>query len=636
MLTPEMGNSAYDFMVTNNIPFREAAIDMMKDIISAKIDMPTELVFIEFGDMLARLGVRTGTFARRNRLPSLLDTENGRSLARSILLVTCMNEFAHFEWDRKVDDFSLENIIDAFTMKLIMPSWVFDDTTRNRIDNVIAYHVMPATKGFRRHAVAIDRKLAQAGTVNYLTEQFDTGAVSAEAAAAMRPFLYSGGGGGWLNAGNSTYVAQSSIPNSGLFMNHRHDDVLYNHLVAPDFREGDDVPQHNYLSEMYRWLIADRRNIQFGRPNRNDEDTIVSLLEALYVSGDAISDMVYHMERRIAKLSMISLCRPISVPAALRPRPRRMHTIPIPVLAPLSMVRLVKWDQFMPLFIGDDLLRLGWAVREEIERFSWLRHFVDTLIPKHKMTKAERVDWVFQHTNFQSGVDELLKQYIIGTPSIQTLKFPALNTLNKFWSDRLYAAYKYIDDMAPWLGYAPRFYFDPDPDQQEDAIFKREYRARRVPPALIIDEQMLRRLLRRREFTRYVANAVQSRSVIQFNIPIQYNITEFDSILSSFEQSDPYTTLDSPGSVDADVKILAITMYRQLKEVFFADEANVNATFIPPRWFVDASPSIRDNLATIISSFHSRGVSLRSEVQPYDTITFVPINSLKHDPALVL
>jgi hypothetical protein len=256
----------------------------------------------------------------------------------------------------------------------------------------------------------------------------------------------------------------------------------------------------------------------------------------------------------------------------------------------------------------------------------WYNYFSDKQkFPSHKMTKRQRLDMAFANAKTSTGADQILKEQLAGKTLDLTIEPVPSHLLNDFWSLQMDAARRFCDErgMSRFMGYARRFYFDPDPVVLEDHIFKREYRRRQIAPTLIIDEAEFRLRMRRKTFTSYLAAAMATRGVIQFNIPIRYGVKEFVQTVGSFEQAEPFTNLERPGDTDKDIQFLIIEMYRQVRDQYFSQDANVHATSIPPRWFVDEDDSIRKPLSVLLVEFHEKQVVLREEVQSYYSIEFL-------------
>jgi hypothetical protein len=345
------GDQAFDYLLTHNRTIRHAVIEMARQVVDNETSTPFEDTLLEFNELITRLGVRTGTHARKNRIAAMLSEANARKMARSMDLIGMMSEGIRFSLPRKWDEFALETLFDCICAKLT-PAHYWTLSQRNFIDNYIARHLMRFTKGYRPR-VQMDHLAAQEGSVNYLTQQFDTGAIDAATAAALKPFFYTDGTNGWLEAGDQSHVSMATIPDASLFLNRRAGDVLYTHISGPNFEEGDEVEQHRRFREVYTFFSARRDNLTFGRPSRQDEDSIVALMEVLDQSGTQIRDMVYQFGKRTRALSFLSINRPMPIADALLTDGRTIEQIEVPALGLLSMFRLTKWEEFQDTFLGD-------------------------------------------------------------------------------------------------------------------------------------------------------------------------------------------------------------------------------------------------------------------------------------------
>jgi hypothetical protein len=631
LLSAVHGNGALDYLVNNNRPVQAALGATMKELIGNMADTPTSDIVEAFNELISTLGVRVGTHAKKNRIASQLSTSNAIDMSRNILLVASMNEYYRFRWDRNIAMFALENVFDAITLKLLLPAYMVDKSSRNRIDNTIALHLLRGTLRYRNAPVAgalAQPARLQSGEINLLNLMFDSGAISAAASAEIRPFLYSdANGSGWLGAGQTGFTTTADIADSATYMNRRADGVFYNYMTGQPFEEGDVVEQFARF-QLFFTYITGRGNLRFPKPNDKAEDSLAALLERINISGDRMSDYVFQFEQRTRQLNLTALARPLSPVASMETDGYFIKAIDVPALAGFSFLALATVESMLPPFMGPEILEYGWAIRREAEELVYHLHYAERTFPKHKMSRKDRIEYAFSQMNFSTGFDVVLKDSMLGSTNYLSLKIPSFDSLNPYWHRRDTLAAEFARRMHQWLGYADKFYFDPDARIVHDHIYKTEYKRRNIEPAITINEKQLREHLRRKTLTATLKQAMLNRELICFDMHIQFDTQEYLNSLKSFEQDDPFTTMETPSATDKDIRLLKVTMFKQLNEVFFSDSANTTATFIPPRWFVDEDPSIRSSVAQLLTDFHVRMPSLRSEVTLYNDVTFIDLASI--------
>lgn len=615
-------SSAYDYLVEHNVELANVAYETVAAIVHNVNPIPTRGGQKNFEDAAAALNIRSGEFAEKNLVPAQMSENKARDFAKALLTVWSMNDEAavDYEW---VDGFRLVALHDAIMHKLVMPNGLMFMRARNKIDNYIAMHLMTKTPGYR-HRVDLDLRMRDIkdGSINILEEMFDRNAISAQAAAECEPFLRTGSdGSGWGNKGVMTFKTMSSIPHARLFLNARKRDIMYNYVMDPTFQDGDDVPQFIAFLRFYRFLSSSANNIKFGKPARRDEDTVVAMLQGITVLGTQISTFWYQMTKRIHQISFLPLLRPVPFEDILNRDSRLIRRVYLPVMGITSGLKMIQVDEMEAEFLGIQMVKFGEAVKEFCEEFVFWYWFAKARFPRSLMDRAQRIEFALNSVETQTGMKEILRNAIIGTPLVRTIKLPPADTISQYWNDRYQIAEDYLWANHTNFGFATSFFMDPDARVVVTKLCSIEYKRRQRTPDIVITEPQFREALRQKTLTSLIGNAVARGELIEFKIPIQFQVKYFEEPSEVVEQ-DPFFLTDSGGVMYKDVSYRPIVIWRQLTKTYYSTRANEHVTFRKPRFFVDDDPGIRAPPDELLSQFHHSITVLRNEVSEYNEFEF--------------
>jgi hypothetical protein len=526
------GSPAADKFIGDNRLMFLALVDTVRVIIDNEFTTPFQDVTLTFTDVIQSLGVRVGEHSTKSSIAAKMTGAKAFEFANNYLLTAVMLEGVRLSFSRDIKVYNDETVFDAICLKLLTPSYFYTIDTRYKINNVLAIHLITRTEGYSAR-FPIDMDAAARGTIDYLKLMFDTpGAIKADIAKELRPFLYDDdAGSGWLNAGKLEFKSMRQVADSAVFLNQRNGGVLHPYLVDSAFTEDSVVIQFERF-RMFFDKIQKTKTLQFGRPSRRGvEDTLVTLCEMLIKSETNISDMVHFMQHRINTLSLVSICRPEDPRAAMLTSRRLIKEIEVLPMMAASMIKFVKFGDLPPFFFEPSLVRYGWAVREYIEEWLFWWQYAKNTFTSTEMSRSAKLEFAFENAKTETGFDKVLSTTILGSPLVDALRAPSQNLLNTRWDDQMMIAQKFIDSNQSWMGFSTEFCFDPKPDRRSDHVYGIEYRARNVMPAVTLNEDDLRRHLHNKTMSATLGAHVRSGARIRFSIPILRRDELFSGII---------------------------------------------------------------------------------------------------------
>ena len=528
---------AFGRMIRENQFLESHMMNVGSTIINSKFSITTKsgVSASNFRELLNSVNARAGLFNSAFTFPTQIKLQDGKNFLTNLLLASFMGEFVRISYDVDFENGTLAMLIGCITMKACVPLHFMDPDSALDIDNYLAKYLLPGFPAahFNANGYVFDLNDANMRTKNFLSLSIRGGAI--RGLRSWETFLLTtSDGAGWGTAGIVNPVTPPSKVSR--YFNDRKYYYVPISGVLQNFENS--IPQQ-FINFSAAINAVTRVQFSFAGFDNNFNSAFKSLLVLLSNKTRRWSGIVWHLDKTIRKLNLLSIAHPI---VNIKEQRGDIPYVTMPVLGAYSAIINIEGSSIgltKPIDINE--LFGAMMVHKWANEFTEKLHYFRDVLVKPYFTRSDAIREAVSKTISDPGFAKIFYDDILDVRHIDDFSIPDVNLVEDEFFRKLNATKNMIETLRPLQGWDRDFYvreqsviYNEPPLKNLQLNTKREF-------DLVLDRLALDK---KRQFnqTTIISEIINKGGTIKMDIPIRITtkmVSEIDEqpIVMSFEKN---------------------------------------------------------------------------------------------------
>jgi hypothetical protein len=607
--------SVSDWYFDNNMYVREVGVELVKQMIKETVSFTINENADLAPNLLKMIGADNNKATFDTNIANVVSGVGAKDYMVNFILAKVYGRYLSLDMDIQYETQTIDSIIAAMTLKLMYDFTMFDDNVRIKLNNFIAFQIIPILPGYVSSEFIFDPKKAKFDHIDYLKiNSTRRGLFGKMSHPTFWKYVLDDAedGSGWM-----------ATPGRGPTFLGVHDklvpwisgqrDLLYAYCVGAENKDFRDFTSTQF--KRFRTFIASYRNSNSSNnfkffPSPSLTGSLSQILQSILNKEEFYHFMFSKVDLVLSKLSLSPISFPI-LPADLKTLEPAIHGQEIRIVQDVrrnSHVSALLMMQDISVAVGKvlfDVLETQSSLAFFFEEFEDYYSIFKKVMPKTHFTKPEVVKKALSFTQ-DIGFTKILESGIESKDFFSRMAF--LDRPGQVSRDLEYLKEHVIKPHASMFGFLTEIFYSGHNVSLDPRIYTQSYVFDGVVDKAYSYEE-LKNLVEDWKINQVIMDAKKNGKSLEFRAPFKLN--NYVEFSSKFVQEFPFLLDPREEFISKGIDVYANFNRNLLSKTVKMDDPRAFLGFEEPMFLMAKKDSVRfvQDKLKLINFIHSDIIS---------------------------